>query len=148
MSTYEYIGVHKDVVGVETLFCYGSECQIREHFLFFLCQGVNPAGHPDSYEGVNELLAGRPVLLQKQFEHTFALLLNLSLSLIIRCIKSVITSAKLRKNVNCCAMVPPFYIFRQRFTYNVADIHRFLLILWRKLRLCGARELVITIIGE
>ena len=26
ISTYEHIGIHKDVVGVETLFCHGSMC--------------------------------------------------------------------------------------------------------------------------
>ena len=49
---------------------------MREHFLLFLSQGVNPTGHPYSYEGVNELLTGQSVLLQEQFEYALALLFN------------------------------------------------------------------------
>ena len=67
-----------DMVGIEgtRLACHGSECQMREHFLLFLSQGVNPAGHPDSDKGINELLTGQSVLLQEQFEYALALLFN------------------------------------------------------------------------
>ena len=96
ISAYKYVGVHEYVVRVETLFCHGSECQMREHFLFVISQGVNPTGHPDSDEGVNELLTGQSVLLQEQFEYALALLLNLFVSFAHNDSYLMITAAKLR----------------------------------------------------
>ena len=51
-----------------------------ELFLLLVGQYVRPTGGPHAYEVIYELPAGQPVLLQEQFDHAFALLLNLFVS--------------------------------------------------------------------
>ena len=50
--------------------------------LYFLLVGqyVRPTGGPHAYEVIYELPAGKPVLLQEQFDHALSLLLNLFVS--------------------------------------------------------------------
>ena len=53
---------------------------MRELLLLLIGQYVRPTGCPHAYEVIYELPACQSVLLQEQFEHALALLLNLFVS--------------------------------------------------------------------
>ena len=78
----EDVGVHEDVVGTEWTFltCHRSEYQVWKLFLFLLSKRVRPAGGPEVHEVIYELTACQSVLLQEQFDHALALLLDLLVS--------------------------------------------------------------------
>ena len=82
VATHEHVGVHKDVVGVKVarLVSHGSEYQMWELLLLLIGQYVRPTGCPHANEVIYELSACQSVLLQEQFHHALALLLNLLVS--------------------------------------------------------------------
>ena len=82
VATHEDICVHEDVVWINAarLVSHGSEYQMWELFLFFIRQYVYPTGCPNANKVIYELPACQSVFLQEQFDHAFALLLNLFVS--------------------------------------------------------------------
>jgi len=87
VAAHEDVSVYEDVVGIEWTFlaCHRSEYQVWELFLFLLGERVRPTGGPEVHEVVYELLACQPVLLQEQFDHALALLLDLLVSFAHNC---------------------------------------------------------------
>ena len=69
-----------DVAVGEVDECHRSEYQVWKLFLFLLSKRVRPAGGPEVHEVIYELTACQSVLLQEQFDHTLALLLDLLVS--------------------------------------------------------------------
>jgi len=83
VATDQYVGVNKDVVGIErkSLFRHRSENQIGELCLFFFGEFTHLPGHPHAEQEVYEFPTLQTVLLEQQFEYAPALLLYLFLLL-------------------------------------------------------------------